>query len=53
VPNGVGIEVFPTGGPNRLAICVTGINNISCLWSLTARLNELTVPSNRKLEDND
>jgi hypothetical protein len=53
VPNGVGIEVFPTGGPNRLAVCVTGINNISCLWSLTARLNELTVPSNRKLDDND
>jgi hypothetical protein len=53
VPNGVGISVFPTGGPNRLAVCVTGINNISCLWSLTARLNELTVPSNRRLDDPD
>lgn len=53
IANGIGIRVFPTGGPNnwRLTAHVTGINSTSCLWSATARLNELTIPSNRRFND--
>jgi hypothetical protein len=53
IANGIGISVFPTGGPNdwRLTAHVTGIANTSCLWSATARLNELTTPSNVNLQD--
>jgi hypothetical protein len=53
VANGIGISVFPTGGPDnwRLTAHVTGILNTSCLWSATARLNELTTPSNVNLQD--
>jgi hypothetical protein len=53
IANGIGIRVFPTGGPQnwRLTAHVTGINSTSCLWSATARLNELTIPSNRRFND--
>ncbi len=53
VANGIGISVFPTGGPDdwRLTVHVTGITNTSCLWSATARLNELTIPSNIRFID--
>lgn len=51
IANGIGISVFPTGGPDnwRLTVHVTGITNTSCLWSATARLNELTILSNIRL----
>lgn len=54
VPNGVGISVAPASvgaGGWRLRVTTSGVAGVSCLWSLTAKINELTVPSNIRIAE--
>lgn len=54
VPTNVGIQLGlddSIDGVYRLKVTVTGVSSLNCLWSATARINELTVPSNIRIAE--